>query len=63
MVLVHRGDSTKSMTVELEVLTNLGSSWLVEFDYPAGYEMCSGGSVLNHPVTLRAPDVLTGMPK
>ena len=24
MVLVHRGDSTKSMTVELEVLTNLG---------------------------------------
>ena len=30
--LVHRGDSTKSMSVELEVMTNLGSSWLVEFD-------------------------------
>ena len=25
MVLVHRGDSTKSMNVELEVLTNLGT--------------------------------------
>ena len=63
MVLVHRGDSTKSMTVELEVLTNLGSSWLVEFDSPAGYEMSSGGSVLNPTVTLTAPDDLTGMPK
>ncbi|HJM24284.1 MAG TPA: hypothetical protein QF821_01390 [Candidatus Thalassarchaeaceae archaeon] len=63
MVLVHRGDSTKSMNVELEVLTNLGSSWLVEFDSPAGYEMSSGGSVLNPTVTLTAPDDLTGMPK
>ncbi len=63
MVLVHRGDSTKSMNVELEVLTNLGSSWLVEFDSPAGYEMSSGGSVINPTVTLTAPDDLTGMPK
>ena len=63
MVLVHRGDSTKSMTVELEVLTNLGSSWLVEFDSPAGYEMSSGGTVINPTVTLTAPDDLTGMPK
>ncbi len=63
MVLVHRGDSTKSMNVELEVLTNLGSSWLVEFDSPAGYEMSSGGSILNPTVTLTAPDDLTGMPK
>ena len=36
LILVHRGDSTKSMQVELEVLTNLGSSWLVELDSPAG---------------------------
>jgi len=63
MVLVHRGDSTKSMTVQLEVLTNLGSSWLVEFDSPAGYEMSSGGAVINPTVTLTAPDDLTGMPK
>lgn len=63
MVLVHRGDSTKSMTVELEVLTNMGSSWLVEFDSPAGYEMSSGGTVINPTVTLTAPDDLTGMPK
>ena len=63
MVLVHRGDSPKSMHVELEVLTNLGSSWLVEFDSPAGYEMSSGGTVINPTVTLTAPDDLTGMPK
>ncbi len=63
MVLVHRGDSTKSMNVELEVLTELGSSWLVEFDSPAGYEMSSGGTILNPTVTLTAPDDLTGMPK
>jgi hypothetical protein len=63
LVLVHRGDSTKSMNVELEVLTNLGSSWLVEFDSPAGYEMSSGGTVINPTVTLTAPDDLTGMPK
>jgi hypothetical protein len=63
MVLVHRGDSTKSMNIELEVLTNLGNSWLVEFDSPAGYEMSSGGSVMNPTVTLTAPDDLTGMPK
>ena len=63
MVLVHRGDSTKSMNVELEVLTNLGSSWLVEFDSPAGYELSSGGTVINPTVTLTAPDDLTGMPK
>ncbi len=63
MVLVHRGDSTKSMNVQLEVLTELGSSWLVEFDSPAGYEMSSGGTILNPTVTLTAPNDLTGMPK
>jgi len=63
IVLVHRGDSTKSMSVELEVLTNLGNSWLVEFDSPAGYELSSGGTVINPSVTLTAPDDLTGMPK
>jgi len=61
--LVHRGDSTKSMNVELEVLTNLGSSWLVEFDSPAGYELNSGGTILNPTVTLTAPDDLTGTAK
>ncbi len=61
--LVHRGDSTKSMQVELEVLTNLDSSWLIEFDSPAGYELQSGGTILNPTVTLTAPDDLTGTPK
>ena len=63
LILVHRGDSTKSMQVELEVLTNLGSSWLVELDSPAGYELNSGGTILNPTVTLTAPDDLTGLPK
>jgi len=61
--LVHRGDSTTSMLVELEVLTNLGSSWLIEFDSPAGYELNSGGTILNPTVTLTAPGDLTGTAK
>ena len=60
--LVHRGDSTKSMTVELELLTNLGSAWLVEFDSPGGYTLNSGGDILNPILTITAPDDLTGTP-
>jgi len=60
--LVHRGDSTKSMTVELELLTNLGSAWLVEFDSPGGYTLNSGGDILNPILTITAPDDLTGAP-
>jgi len=60
--LVHRGDSTKSMSVELELLTNLGSSWLVEFDSPGGYTLNSGGDILNPILTITAPDDLTGAP-
>lgn len=60
--LVHRGDSTKSMTVELELLTNLGSAWLVEFDSPEGYTLNSGGDILNPILTITAPDDLTGAP-
>ena len=63
LVLVHRGDSTKSMIVRLDVETNLDSSWLVEFDSPGGYEMSSGGNVLNPSLSLTAPEDLTGMPK
>ena len=60
--LVHRGDSTKSMTVELELLTNLGSSWLVEFDSPGGYTLNSGCDILNPLLRITAPDDLTGTP-
>ena len=60
--LVHRGDSTKSMTVVLELLTNLGSSWLVEFDSPGGYTLNSGGDILNPILTITAPDDLTRTP-
>jgi hypothetical protein len=62
--LVHRGDSTKSMTVELEVMTNLGGSWLVEFDSDSNkYELDAGGDILNPILTLQAPDDLTGTPE
>ena len=61
--LVHKGDSTKSMEVELEVLTNLGSSWILEFDSPGGYTLNAGGAILHPILTLTAPDDLTGTPE
>ena len=61
--LVHKGDSTKSMEVELEVLTNLGSSWILEFDSPGGYTLNAGGDILNPILTLTAPDDLTVTPE
>ena len=60
--MVHRGDSTKSMDVDLEVLTNFPSSWLIEFDSPGGYTLNSGGDLLNPILTLTAPEDLTGAP-
>ena len=61
--LVHKGDSTKSMEIELEVLTNLGSSWVLEFDSPGGYTLNAGGDILNPILTITAPDDLTGTPE
>ena len=61
--LVHKGDSTKSMEGEMEVLTNLGSSWILEFDSPGGYTLNAGGDILNPILTLTAPDDLTGTPE
>ena len=61
--LVHKGDSTKSMEIELEVLTNLGSSWILEFDSPGGYTLDAGGDIPNPILTLTAPDDLTGTPE
>ena len=60
--LVHRGDSTKSMDVELSVQTALGTSWLVEFDSPGGYTLDQGGDILNPILSLRAPDDLSRTP-
>jgi len=60
--LVHRGDSTKSMEVELNVQTSLGSSWLIEFDSPGGYILDQGGDILNPILSLRAPDDLSRTP-
>jgi len=60
--LVHRGDSTKSMDVELSVQTSLGTSWLVEFDSPGGYTLDQGGDILNPILSLRAPDDLSRTP-
>jgi uncharacterized membrane protein len=51
------------MSVELEVMTNLGSSWLVEFDSDSSlYSLDAGGDILNPILTLQAPDDLTGTP-
>ena len=61
--LVHKGDSTKSMEIELEVLTNLGSSWILEFASPGGCTLDAGGDILNPILTLTAPDDLTGTPE
>ena len=33
------------MNVELQLLTTLGSDWLVEFDSPGGYTMNSGDHI------------------
>ncbi|MBD50494.1 MAG: hypothetical protein CMB08_01045 [Euryarchaeota archaeon] len=60
--LVHRGDSTKSMDVELNVQTPLGSSWQIEFDSPGGYTLDQGGDILNPILSLRAPDDLSRTP-
>lgn len=60
--LVHRGDSTKSMDVELNVQTSLGSSWQIEFDSPGGYTLDQGGDILNPILSLRAPDDLSRTP-
>ena len=62
MQLVHRATHQVNV-IHLEVLTDLGSSWLIEFDSPGGYEMSSGGTILNPTMTLTSPDDLTGMPK
>ena len=47
----------------MEVLTNLGSSWILEFDSPGGYTLDAGGDILNPILTLTAPDDLTGTPE
>jgi len=61
--LLHKGSSTKSMTVELSVETELGSSWLIEFDSAANeYELETGGRVINPSLILTAPKDLTGTP-
>ena len=60
--LIHRGDATLSMNVELQLLTTLGSDWLVEFDSPGGYTMNSGGTILSPIMTITAPLDLSFVP-
>ena len=61
--LLHKGSSTKSMSVELSVETELGSSWLIEFDSASNeYDLETGGSYINPSLILTAPSDLTGMP-
>jgi len=58
----HIGDSSKSITAEVELKTQLSSSWLVEVDSPGGYEIQSGGRTVFATVFLTAPSDLTGTP-
>ena len=60
--LIHRGDATLSMNVQLQLLTTLGSDWLVEFDSPGGYTMNSGGTILSPIMTITAPLDLSFVP-
>ena len=60
--LIHRGDATLSMNVDLQLLTTLGSDWLVEFDSPGGYSMNSGGTILSPIMTITAPLDLSDAP-
>ncbi len=61
--LLHKGSSTKSMTVELSVETELGNTWEIEFDSAANlYELETGGRIINPSLILTAPKDLTGTP-
>ena len=52
-----------NLTVELAVLTNLGSNWIVEFDRADRIYSLSGGGQVAHPtLLLTAPDDLSGSP-
>jgi hypothetical protein len=52
-----------NLTVELAVLTNLGSNWIVEFDRADRRYSLSGGGQVAHPtLLLTAPDDLSGSP-
>ena len=52
-----------NLTVELAVLTNLGSNWIVEFDRADRMYSLSGGGQVAHPtLLLTAPDDLSGSP-
>ena len=52
-----------NQSVELAVLTNLGSNWVVEFDRADRmYELSGGGQVAHPTLLLTAPDDLSGSP-
>ena len=63
--LRHVGASGNAfnLTVELAVLTNLGSNWIVEFDRADRiYDLSGGGQVAHPTLLLTAPDDLSGTP-
>ena len=63
--LRHVGASGSSfeLTVELAVLTNLGSNWIEEFDRADRIYTLSGGGQIAHPtLLLTAPEDLSGTP-
>ena len=60
---VGASGSAFNLTVELAVLTNLGSNWIVEFDRADRiYDLSGGGQVAHPTLLLTAPDDLAGSP-
>ena len=60
---VGASGSAFNLTVELAVLTNLGSNWIVEFDRADRiYDLSGGGQVAHPTLLLTAPDDLSGSP-
>ena len=60
---VGASGSAFNLSVELAVLTNLGSSWIVEFDRAdRTYELSGGGNEAHPTLSLTAPSDLSGSP-
>ena len=62
LVLRHTGESGSGLDVELDLLTNLGSNWLAQFDRPEGYSLSDGGDEATAQLTLEAPSELGTAP-
>lgn len=60
--LRHIGAVGEALDVELDLLTSLGSNWVVEFDHPDSYYLADGGDEVLAILTLGAPTELSNAP-